>query len=119
MEQGGKVFFTHLAVGIVLPIFTGQIPQIVNMLLPMHLSVIVCGLICGWQYGCIVGFLLPLLRYVLFAMPPMPNGLAMAFELAAYRVPIPFSDYRYDWGMYHMGDYPPAYFYSCAHGSFE
>lgn len=73
-----------MAVGIVLPIFTGQIPQIGNMLLPMHLPVIVCGMICGWQYGGIVGFLLPLLRYVLFAMPPMPNGLAMAFELAAY-----------------------------------
>ena len=73
-----------MGVGIVLPFFTGQIPQIGNMLLPMHLPVIVCGLICGWQYGCIVGFILPLLRYVLFAAPPMPNGMAMAFELAAY-----------------------------------
>ena len=73
-----------LAVGIVLPFFTGQIPQVGNMLLPMHLPVIVCGLICGWQHGGIVGFMLPLLRYVLFGMPPMPNGLAMAFELAAY-----------------------------------
>ena len=73
-----------LAVGIVLPFFTGQIPQIGSMLLPMHLPVLVCGLICGWQYGGIVGFVLPLLRYVLFGMPPMPNGLAMAFELAAY-----------------------------------
>ena len=73
-----------LAVGIVLPFFTGQIPQIGSMLLPMHLPVLVCGLICGWQYGGIVGFVLPLLRFVLFGMPPMPNGLAMAFELAAY-----------------------------------
>ena len=73
-----------MAVGIVLPFFTGQIPQVGNMLLPMHLPVIVCGLICGWQHGGIVGFMLPLLRYVLFGMPPMPNGLAMAFELAAY-----------------------------------
>lgn len=73
-----------MAVGIVLPFFTGQIPQVGNMLLPMHLPVIVCGLICGWQNGGIVGFMLPLLRYVLFGMPPMPNGLAMAFELAAY-----------------------------------
>ena len=46
------------AVGIVLPFFTGQIPQIGNMLLPMHLPVLVCGLICGWQYGGIVGFVL-------------------------------------------------------------
>ena len=72
------------AVGIVLPFFTGQIPQIGNMLLPMHLPVLVCGLICGWQYGGIVGFVLPLLRHILFGMPPMPNGISMAFELAAY-----------------------------------
>lgn len=72
------------AVGIVLPFFTGQIPQIGNMLLPMHLPVLVCGLICGWQYGGITGFVLPLLRYMLFGMPPMPNGISMAFELAAY-----------------------------------
>ena len=73
-----------LAVGIVLPFFTGQIPQIGSMLLPMHLPVLVCGLNCGWKYGGIVGFILPLLRYALFGMPPMPNGIAMAFELASY-----------------------------------
>lgn len=73
-----------MAVGIVLPFFTGQVPQIGSMLLPMHLPVLVCGLICGWQYGGIVGFILPLLRYFLFGTPPMPNGIAMAFELAAY-----------------------------------
>lgn len=73
-----------MAVGIILPFFTGQIPQIGNMLLPMHLPVLVCGLVCGWQYGGIVGFVLPLLRYALFGAPPMPNGIAMAFELAAY-----------------------------------
>lgn len=73
-----------MAVGIVLPFFTGQVLQIGNMLLPMHLPVLVCGLICGWQYGGIVGFILPLLRYALFGTPPMPNGIAMAFELAAY-----------------------------------
>lgn len=73
-----------MAVGIVLPFFTGQIPQIGNMLLPMHLPVLVCGLVCGWQYGGAVGFVLPLLRYALFGAPPMPNGVAMAFELAAY-----------------------------------
>ena len=37
-----------LALGIILPFFTGQIPQIGNMLLPMHLPVFLCGLICGW-----------------------------------------------------------------------
>ena len=36
-----------MAIGIVLPFFTGQIPQIGKMLLPMHIPVILCGLICG------------------------------------------------------------------------
>ena len=74
-----------MALGLVLPFLTGQIQQIGNMLLPMHLPVLVCGLICGWQYGAVVGFVLPLLRFVLFGMPPIyPMGVSMAFELAAY-----------------------------------
>lgn len=75
-----------LAVGMVLPIFTGQIRVVGRMLLPMHLPVLLCGLICGWQYGGVVGFVLPFLRFAVFGMPPMPNGVAMAFELAAYGV---------------------------------
>ena len=74
-----------LAIGIILPFFTGQIPQIGRMLLPMHLPVFLCGLICGWQYGLAVGFILPLMRSLLFFMPTLfPDAIAMAFELAAY-----------------------------------
>ncbi len=74
-----------LALGIVLPFLTGQIPQVGSMLLPMHLPVLLCGLICGWQYGGAVGLVLPLLRYVMLGMPPIfPTGIAMTFELAAY-----------------------------------
>ncbi len=74
-----------LALGLVLPFLTGQIQQIGNMLLPMHIPVLLCGLICGWQYGLVIGFITPLLRGVLFGMPPFyPNGIAMAFELATY-----------------------------------
>ena len=74
-----------LALGLILPFFTGQIPQIGNMLLPMHLPVFLCALICGWQYGAAVGFVLPLLRSMLFGMPPLfPIAVSMAFELAAY-----------------------------------
>ena len=40
-----------LALALVLPFLTGQIPQIGGMLLPMHLPVFLCGLICGWRYG--------------------------------------------------------------------
>ena len=74
-----------LAAGLVLPFVTGQIPQIGSMLLPMHLPVLMCGLVCGWRYGLVVGFILPLMRSVLFGMPPMfPTAVAMAFELASY-----------------------------------
>ena len=74
-----------LALGFVLPFFTGQIPQIGSMLLPMHIPVFLCGLLCGWQYGLGVGFVLPLLRSFVFGMPPMfPTAISMAFELATY-----------------------------------
>ena len=74
-----------MAIGLILPFITGQIQQIGNMLLPMHIPVLFCGLICGWQYGAVVGFVLPLLRYVLFGMPPIfPTGVSMSFELAVY-----------------------------------
>lgn len=74
-----------MAIGLVLPFITGQIQQIGSMLLPMHIPVLFCGLICGWQYGAVVGFVLPLLHYVLFGMPPIfPTGVSMSFELAVY-----------------------------------
>ena len=74
-----------LAVGLVLPFLTGQVPQIGSMLLPLHLPALLCGFVCGWPWGLAVGFVLPLLRSTLFGMPPMvPTALCMAFEMAAY-----------------------------------
>lgn len=74
-----------MALGMVLPFLTGQVPQIGSMLLPMHLPVFLCGLICGWKYGAAVGLILPLLRTAVFGMPPVyPTAIAMAFELLTY-----------------------------------
>lgn len=74
-----------LALCLLLPFLTGQIPQIGSMLAPMHLPVMLCGFVCGWPWGLVVGVVAPLLRGVIFGMPPfLPTGLAMAFELAAY-----------------------------------
>lgn len=74
-----------LAIGLVLPFLTGQVPQFGSMLLPLHLPALICGFVCGWGWGMAVGFVLPLLRSVLFGMPPMiPTALCMAFEMAAY-----------------------------------
>ncbi len=74
-----------LALGIMLPFFTGQIKEIGDTLLPMHFPVMLCGLICGYRYGFAIGLMLPFLRSFLFLMPPLyPNAVWMAAELAAY-----------------------------------
>lgn len=74
-----------MAVGLVLPFVTGQIPAIAKVISPMHIPVLICGLVVGWPYGLVVGAVTPLLRSLLFGMPALfPNALSMAFELAAY-----------------------------------
>ncbi len=74
-----------IALAMILPLITGGIPQIGNMLSPMHIPVFLCGFLCGWPWGLVVGFLCPLLRSMIFGMPPLfPMAIGMAFELATY-----------------------------------
>lgn len=73
-----------LALALVLPYFTGGIPAIGNLLLPMHLPVLLCGFLCGWPWALAVGVVAPLLRLALFSMPPLWTAIPMAFELATY-----------------------------------
>ena len=74
-----------LALAFVLPLLTGQVPKVGNMLCPMHFPVLLCGFVLGGPWGLAVGFIAPLVRSVLFGMPPMfPVAISMAFELAAY-----------------------------------
>ena len=60
-----------LALCLVLPFLTGQIPQVGRMLLPMHIPVLLCGFICGWPWALAVGFVAPILRSTIFTMPMM------------------------------------------------
>ncbi len=74
-----------LALGMVLPFLTGQIPSVGSRLLPMHIPALLTGYISGPMYGLLVGFIMPLFRSMIFGMPPMfPTAVAMAFELATY-----------------------------------
>ena len=66
-----------LTVGLVLPFFTGQIPQIGSMLLPMHLPVLLCGLICGGGWGLLCGIAGPVLSSLLSGMPPFAMLIRM------------------------------------------
>ena len=40
----------YLAIALVLPFLTGQIPQIGSMLCPMHIPALLCGFVCGWPW---------------------------------------------------------------------
>ena len=74
-----------LAMALLMPFLTGQIPQVGSMLCPMHIPVMLCGFFCGGTRGLIVGFVAPLLRSAMFGMPPMfPVAICMSFELATY-----------------------------------
>ena len=74
-----------LCMAYVLPFLTGQIPEFGSMLCPMHIPVILCGFICGWKYGLVVGFISPIFRSLTLGMPPLfPTAFSMSFELGAY-----------------------------------
>jgi len=73
-----------LALCMILPIFTGQIPQIGMALAPMHIPVLLCGFIAGPAYAMIVGLVAPLLRMMIFGMPMPFMAITMCFELATY-----------------------------------
>lgn len=73
-----------LAIALLLPFLTGQLQAIGQMLTPMHVPVLLCGMICGPIYGLAVGVVAAPLRFILFGMPQMPNVLYMTAELASY-----------------------------------
>lgn len=74
-----------LALCIVLPMFTGNIPEIGKMLSPMHIPVLLCGFICGGPWGMAVGLIAPFLKFLITSTPAVyPTAVCMAFELMAY-----------------------------------
>lgn len=73
-----------VAIGVVLPIACHSIPNAGNVLLPMHIPVLLCGLACGWYYGLGCGVLTPLLSSLFTGMPPMAYLPSMLCELAVY-----------------------------------
>ena len=73
-----------LALCMVLPFLTGQIPQIGSALSPMHIPVLLAGFLCGPWWAMAVGFAAPMLRHVWMGMPPLITAIAMSFELAGY-----------------------------------
>ena len=55
-----------------------------RMFLPMHIFVLVAGLVLGWRAGLFVGVLTPLISYSLTHLPPATVLPFVAIEMAAY-----------------------------------
>lgn len=55
-----------------------------SVLLPMHIPVLLCGLLCGWSYGAFCGIAGPVLSSVLSGMPSATGLVSMVPELCAY-----------------------------------
>ena len=73
-----------LALAFVLPMVTGHLPQVGNMLCPMHFPILLCGFVLG-GLGVWLWALRPAAPLGALRMPPMfPIAISMAFELAAY-----------------------------------
>lgn len=51
---------------------------------PMHIPVLLCGLLCGWGYGALCGIVGPVLSSLLSSMPPAVGLISMVPELCAY-----------------------------------
>jgi niacin transporter len=73
-----------IALGVVLPLALHSVPNAGNIFLPMHIPVLLCGLICGWPFGLACGVLTPLLSSLITGMPPMAYVPGMLCELAVY-----------------------------------
>ena len=59
-----------------------------TVFLPVHVPVLLCGLVCTWPYGVVCGLLGPLLSSVLTGMPAAAVLPSMMAELAALRRPL-------------------------------
>ena len=55
-----------------------------SILSPMHIAVLLCGILCGGGYGLICGIIGPVVSHLLSGMPPVLMLVRMIPELAVY-----------------------------------
>ena len=73
-----------VALCVVLPMAFHIIPNAGSVMLPMHIPVLLWGLICGWQYGLLCGILGPLVSSLVTGMPPAAILPGMMVECGMY-----------------------------------
>lgn len=55
-----------------------------QIFLPMHIPVLLGGLLLGWQYGILLGLIAPLISFLFTGMPGGERVVFMMAELSAY-----------------------------------
>lgn len=73
-----------IALCVVLPMAFHSIPRAGSIILPMHIPVLLAGLICGWKFGLLTGVAGVLLSTALTGMPPAGIAPIMIIELGTY-----------------------------------
>ena len=81
-----KSIITAVCLGlcVVLPQAFHAIPNAGSTYLPMHIPVLLCGLICGWPFGLLCGLAGPALSTLFTGMPPVAYLPPMLVECAVY-----------------------------------
>ena len=80
-----KMVFTAVcaALCLVLPLAFHTVPNAGSIFLPMHIPVLLCGLICGWPFGLVCGLLGPFISSFT-GMPPAAMLPSMMVECGTY-----------------------------------
>ncbi len=73
-----------IALCVVLPMAFHAFPNGGSVFLPMHIPVLLCGLMCSWPFGFLCGLLGPLLSSLITGMPPAAFLPPMMVECAVY-----------------------------------
>ena len=88
MSYVKRSIITAVCIGlsVVLPMAFHSIPNAGNIFCPMHIPVLLCGLICGGSFGLLCGLAGPLLSSLITGMPPLAYLPSMLVELTVYGV---------------------------------
>lgn len=80
----GTVAALSVAMAVVLPLLFHAIPNAGSIYSPMHIPVLLCGLVTGPVFGLIAGVLSPLFSSMVTGMPPAAYLPPMIVECAVY-----------------------------------
>jgi len=86
MSYAKKTIITAVCIAlcVVLPMAFHSTQNVGNAFMPMHIPVLLCGLICTWPFGLFCGLAGPLLSSLITGMPSMAILPSVMVELAAY-----------------------------------